>query len=264
MRRVEVPGGVIEVTETGGGPALVLLHSLLTDKDAFQPIVPALARRHRVILVDLPGFGGSTPAAPPIETFADRIAGIFAPLGIARDAAVMGNGFGAFIAVALAVRHGDRFHRLVVCDGGAAFPEAGRVAFRTMAEKAGADGMDAIVDIAVNRIFHPAYLAAHPHAIDERRAVLRKLDPQAFAACCRALETMDLRPGLGAIRNPTLVIAGALDAATPPPLGRQLADAVAGARFVEIPDCGHCPPLEAPDKLLAILEPFLAAPAVPS
>jgi pimeloyl-ACP methyl ester carboxylesterase len=126
-----------------------------------------------------------------------------------------------------------------------------------MAEKASAGGMDAIVDIAVQRIFHPAYLAAHPQATDARRAVLRKLDPQAFAACCRALETMDLRPGLGAIRMPALVIVGALDAATPPPLSRALADGIAGASYVEIPDCGHCPPLEAPDKLLAILLPFL-------
>jgi len=258
MPRVAVPGGVIDVTQTGSGPDLVLLHSLLTDKDAFLPVVPALARSRRVTLVDLPGFGASTPAAPPIESFADRIAAIFPALGVGPDAAVMGNGFGAFIAVALAQRHGDRFARLIVCDGGAAFPDAGRAAFRTMAEKATAGGMDAIVDIAVNRIFHPAYLAAHPHAIAERAAVLRKLEPHAFAACCRALETMDLRPGLGAITMPALVIVGALDTATPPPLGRALADAVSGARYVEIPECGHCPPLEAPDRLLALIEPFLA------
>jgi len=134
----------------------------------------------------------------------------------------------------------------------------GRAAFKTMAEKASAGGMDAVVDIAVLRIFHPAYLEANPHVIEERRDVLRKLDPQAFAQCCRALETMDLRPGLASITMPVLVIVGALDAATPPPLGRALADGVAGARFVEIPDCGHCPPLEAPDKLLALIEPFLA------
>jgi 3-oxoadipate enol-lactonase len=53
-------------------------------------------------------------------------------------------------------------------------------------------------------------------------------------------------------------VVGALDSATPPPLGRELATLVAGARFVELPECGHCPPLEAPDRLLAIIEPFLA------
>src|SRR5215472_5226230 len=105
MARLDVAGGVIDVTQTGSGPDLVLLHSLLTDKDAFEPIVPALARHHRVTLVDLPGFGNSTPAEPPIETFADRVAAIFPALGIGRDAAVLGNGFGAFISVALAQRH---------------------------------------------------------------------------------------------------------------------------------------------------------------
>jgi pimeloyl-ACP methyl ester carboxylesterase len=69
---------------------------------------------------------------------------------------------------------------------------------------------------------------------------------------------MDLRPSLVSVRMPVLVIVGALDAATPPALGRALADGVTGARFVEIPDCGHCPPLEAPDTLLALIEPFLA------
>lgn len=257
--RVEVPGGVIAVEQTGHGPDLVLLHSLLTDKDAFRPIIPALTRTHRVTLVDLPGFGDSTPAYPPIETFADRVAAIFPKLGIAKNAAVMGNGFGAFISVALAQRHGQLFERLIVCDGGAAFPDAGRAAFKTMAEKATAGGMDAVVGIAVLRIFHPAYLEAFPHVVEERADVLRKLDPVAFAQCCRALETMDLRPGLASITMPVLVIVGALDAATPPPLGRALAEGVTGARFVEIPNCGHCPPLEAPDQLLALIEPFLKA-----
>jgi 3-oxoadipate enol-lactonase len=258
MSRIDVPGGVIEVTQIGRGRDLVLLHSLLTDKDAFAPILPGLAAQHRITLVDLPGFGGSTPAEPRIEDFADRVAGIFPGLGLARDSAVMGNGFGAFVAVALAQRHGTKFDRLIVCDGGAAFPDAGRTAFRIMAEKATAGGMDAIVDIAVNRIFHPAYLAAHPGAIAERRAVLLKNEPRAFAAACRALETMDLRPGLATLRKKLLVIVGALDSATPPLLGRELAAGVAGARFVEIPECGHCPPLEAPDRLLALIQPFLA------
>jgi pimeloyl-ACP methyl ester carboxylesterase len=69
---------------------------------------------------------------------------------------------------------------------------------------------------------------------------------------------MDLRPGLAALRKPLLVIVGTLDTATPPPLGRELAAGVAGARFIEIADCGHCPPLEAPDRLLALIQPFLA------
>lgn len=260
MPTIDVPGGVIEVTQTGSGLDIVLLHSLLTDKAAYQPIIPTLAKTHRVTLVDLPGFGNSTPAGPHIEEFADRVAAIFPALGLGPTTTVMGNGFGAFIAVALAERHGALFDRLVVCDGGAAFNDANRVAFRLMAEKATKGGMAAIVDIAVHRIFHQAYLEAHPQVVDERGAVLLKLDPEAFANACRALEAMDLRPGLSAIRKPVLVIVGALDTATPPALGRELAASIPGARFVEIAECGHCPPLETPDLLLDLLRPFITPP----
>jgi pimeloyl-ACP methyl ester carboxylesterase len=79
-----------------------------------------------------------------------------------------------------------------------------------------------------------------------------------LATACRALADLDLRPALGAIRNPTRVVVGALDATTPPALARELAAGIAGATFVEIPDCAHCPPIENPAALLAAVEPFLA------
>jgi len=87
--------------------------------------------------------------------------------------------------------------------------------------------------------------------------VLMRFDPAAFAAACRALEQVDLRPALPAIANPTLVLVGELDAATPLDLARELAERIKGARFVMLPRCGHCPPLEQPDAFLAAVGPFL-------
>ena len=55
-------------------------------------------------------------------------------LGLPRDTDVFGNGFGAFVTLELACRHGARFGRLVVADALAAFPEAARAPFRAMAE----------------------------------------------------------------------------------------------------------------------------------
>jgi pimeloyl-ACP methyl ester carboxylesterase len=54
----------------------------------------------------------------------------------------------------------------------------------------------------------------------------------------------------------TLVICGAEDQATPPALNKQIADGVAGAQYVELPGCGHCPPLEQPEKFLAAIKEF--------
>jgi pimeloyl-ACP methyl ester carboxylesterase len=69
--------------------------------------------------------------------------------------------------------------------------------------------------------------------------------------------TTDLTPQLGAIRNPTRVVCGELDAATPPALCRLLAEKIPGASYVELPTCGHCPPLEQPEAFIAAIADFL-------
>jgi 3-oxoadipate enol-lactonase len=255
MEIVRAGGAQLEIDQSGTGPDLVLLHSLLTDPASFAAIVPALSRSRRVTLVSLPGFGRSTPAGPSIEDSADRLADLLSTLKGKPD--VLGNGYGGFIAVALAARHGAKLGKLVLVDTGAAFPESGRAPFRAMAQAVERGGMAAIVDTAVRRIFPEDYLAAHPAAIAERREVLLRADPAHFAAACRALAKLDLRPELPSIGNPTLVVVGALDAATPPVLARELASGIPGAKLVELSGCGHCPPLQQPAELLAAIAPFL-------
>ena len=76
---------------------------------------------------------------------------------------------------------------------------------------------------------------------------------------CRALAKVDLRPELPRIKNPTLVVVGSLDAATPPALAHELASGIPGARLVELPGCGHCPPLQQPREFLAAIAAFLGA-----
>jgi 3-oxoadipate enol-lactonase len=257
MARIEVEGGTVEVSSEGAGPDLVLLHSLLIDRTAFARVVPALAQRRRVHLVALPGFDGSTPAGPRVEDYADRVGAALRRVGLGPGAALLGNGFGGFVALALAARHGQLFERLILVDTAASFPPAGRAVFAQMAERVAAGGMGAVAEIAARRIFHDAYLAAHPEAVAERRAVLQRFDARAFIAACRALEHLDLRAVLPRIAHPTLVMVGELDAATPLDLARALADGIDGARFVLLPGCGHCPPLEQPDAFLEAIGAFL-------
>lgn len=261
MAVLDVTGGTLDVVSMGEGPDLVLLHSLLIDRSAFERVVPALAARRRVHLVALPGFDGSSPAGPAVEDYADRIAAGLRALRLGPGSAVLGNGLGGFVAVALAARHGALFEKLLLVDTAAGFPAAAKTAFAAMAEKVGAGGMGAVAEIAARRIFHDAYLAAHPEAVAERRAVLLRFNPEAFIAACRALERVDLRAALADIANPTLVMVGELDAATPLDLARELAERITGARFVPLPGCGHCPPLEQPEAFLAAVGPFLALPA---
>lgn len=79
-------------------------------------------------------------------------------------------------------------------------------------------------------------------------------DPAAFQAACRLMLDIDLLPRLHELKIPALVICGALDQATPPVLNRAVANAISGARYVEIEGCGHCPPIENPQGFLAAFQ----------
>ena len=250
--------GMLTAARIGAGRDLVVLHSLLTDRRAFDPVLDALAARFRVTLFNLPGFHGSEPVmAPLMDAYAARIQDGFMEFGIGSDAVLVGNGFGGTVALAFALAHPHCVGKLVLCDAAPGFPEEGKQAFRVMAEKVGSDGLDAIADIAANRVFHPAYLAQHPGAVEERRAVLLEIDPAAFRAACTILVDADLVPLLPRLKVPTLVLCGALDQETPPALNRLIADRVPGARYVELPGCGHCPPLEQPQAFLAAIGDFV-------
>jgi pimeloyl-ACP methyl ester carboxylesterase len=250
--------GQLTAVQAGKGPDLLVIHSLLADRTAFDPVLPWLTKRFRVTLVNLPGFHGSACIPPGIEGYADRLAEVFAPGGLAKGAIVVGNGFGGTAAVAMALRHGDKFGRLVLSDVAAGFPPEGRKAFEVMATKVENEGIGSVATISANRVFHEAYLAAHPGAVEERRRVLMGIAPEGFIAACRSLMTADLTPQLGSISNPTRVICGELDAATPPPLCRLLAERIPGASYVELRGCGHCPPLEQPGAFIGAIEDFLA------
>ena len=245
-------GARVEYDQHGAGAPLMLIHSLLTELTVFDVVLPRLARQRRVTRINLPGFGASTPIElTSVGNHADHVARAMEALELPRDTAVFGNGFGAFVALELAVRHGARFGRLIVADALAAFPEAARVPFRAMAERVAAGGMKAVLDTAIGRMFPPAFAERHPDVIAARKAALGAVDPECFRRACLALASLDLTSQLRGIRNKTLVLCGALDQTTPSALARELARKIPGARYEEIADSGHCPMLEQPDTLVA-------------
>ena len=183
----------LDVVQIGKGRNLVLLHSLLSDRTAFDRIAPRLAAERRVWLVNLPGFGASAPAGPGLEQMADRIAEQLPRLGMSGDADLLGNGFGGFVSVELAVRHGGLFDRLVLVDTGAAIPPQGKSAFHAMAERVESGGMEAVLATALQRMFPDDFLAAHQAIAEERKASLRAARPEDFAAARRALAQFDRR-----------------------------------------------------------------------
>jgi len=245
---------MVDYDQRGHGPDLLLIHSLLTERSVFDFVLPQLAARHRVTRLNLPGFGSSPPLVlHSVADHADHVARVMDELRLPKDSTVFGNGFGAFVALELAIRHGKRFGRLIVADTLASFPEPARVPFRGMAERVAKDGMAAVLDTAVGRMFPPEFAQKHPDIIATRKTELAKVDPQCFARACLALASLDLSEKARTIKNPTLVLCGSLDQTTPPALARALAERIPGARYEEIPGAGHCPMLEQPALLIQAL-----------
>jgi len=133
MKVTELRIAGADVVQAGDGPELLLLHSLLAERSVFDRALPDLASDYRVTLPNLPGYGGTPPLElenPTVADYADRIAELMDAIDFPADTAVLGNGAGGFMAVALAIRHGTRIGKLVLTDTGPGFPDAAKAPLR--------------------------------------------------------------------------------------------------------------------------------------
>src|SRR5437588_2487421 len=118
--------GTVNAAQSGEGPPLFLFHSLLSDRASFDAIVPELSKSFRVIVPELPGFGSSAAVGGGLAGVADRMADAVREAAGGDEAIVLGNGYGGFVALQMAIRHPAIAARFVLADCGAAFSEAGR------------------------------------------------------------------------------------------------------------------------------------------
>src|ERR1700761_9139202 len=192
--------GKVNAAQTGNGPPLFLFHSLLSDRASFDAVAPKLSRAFRVIVPELPGFGRSRAVSGGLAAVADRRAEAVREAAGGEDAIVLGNGYGGFVALQMAIRHPDIATRFIFADCGAAFSEPGRQAFRNMAAASKAKGLAAITDVAMRRLFAPEFQADHPELMQDHRAAFLKTDAQVFQAACAALASLDLRDELHKVK----------------------------------------------------------------
>lgn len=262
--RIAVDGHAVSGRVGGRADAapLVLIHSLLADQSSFDRIAEPLAATHRVLMLNLPGFGDSAPVQGGIEAVADRVAQAIAQagqqLGFRDKPIVLGNGFGGFVTLTAAIRHPQMASKLVLADCGAAFDEPGRAAFRGMSANAAAKGLAGIAEVAMRRLFAPEFQAAHPELIAQRRERFLGVDIGTFHAACAALAALDLRPQLASMTLPALVLVGEHDEATPPRMSEELAAGLPNARFHLLKGCAHVPQLQDPEQFLAAIKTFIA------
>jgi 3-oxoadipate enol-lactonase len=255
--KLEMNSPRLDVKIVGKGRDLVLINALLSDRSAYEPLAERIADQRRLIMVNLPGFGTSPATATSLDDYADAVVGLFSELGLPVGTDILANGLGSFVASKMAIRYGNRFGRMVLVGSGIAFPEVGQATFRGLADKVEADGMAAVVGAAIKRMFPDDFIAANPEIVAEREKAFVGIDAGVFAMSCRLLAALDLSPDLAKITNPTLVVIGDVDGATPPAIGRELAKRLPDGRAIEMTGVGHCPHVQVPDEFVTAIAPFL-------
>lgn len=256
--------GELHVETVGAGPPLVLLHGWGMHGGLWMPLLPRLAARHRVHVVDLPGHGHSADAGP--VTLAGMVARLAACFAAERRVSVLGWSLGALVAMQWALSAPEQVAALALVAAtprfvsGPGWPEA-------MAE-------DALMRFAddLRVAYRPTlqrFLSLQLQGTDEGRATLGRMRQALFARgeppraalqqSLDVLRTTDLRDDATRITQRTLVVAGDRDMLTPVGAARALAATMQRAELVVIPGAGHVPFLSHQDAFIQALEGFLDA-----
>lgn len=219
-------------------PPLVLLGSLGSTLDMWEPNVAGLAERFRVVRLDNLGHGGSpVPPGPyTIGGLADTALATLDALDLDR-VAWAGLSLGGMIGMYLAAEHPERISALALCCTSAYFPDKDpwRQRIATVREQ----GTGAIADAVAARWFSPDWSATHPDVVKTAVGWIAGTSDAGYAASCEALVDWDHRSRLASISAPTLVLGGADDLATPvDPHSRTLVEGIPGARLEIVPG-GH-------------------------
>ena len=238
-------------------PTAVLVHGAGMDHTVW-----ALQGRHlafhgwNACAVDLPGHGRARDL-PILTTIEDLADALVAALPVQAPVHLVGHSMGALTALAAAARHPDRVAALCLLGAATRMPVHPELLALAAAHDPKA------VELICDWAHGPRGLAGGNPSPGgwlqgTARALLSRGDPAALSADLAACNAYAAGPEhAAAVRCPTLVVIGAQDRMTPPKAGLALAAAIAGARSVTIPGCGHMLMVEAPGETLAALRTLL-------
>jgi len=258
----EIEGARVRYVDQGEGPPVVLLHGFASALETWVTVAPTLVKSHRVISLDLKGFG-----------WTDRPEGDYSPAAQARlvfglldargvdAAAVVAHSWGSSVALAMALQRPQRVRRIALYD--AWVFEEQLPSFFLWSRSSG-------VGEALFSLFYkerPDEKMAHAF-FDQRYVsqglideVDRALDrPGTVAAALAAVRGQDfsrMQTRYRTITQPTLLLWGREDEVTTLPFGERLSRELPGARLVVYPLCGHFPMIEAASASTAELATFL-------
>lgn len=254
-RQIAGPRGALTYFAAGQGPVLVLLHGANDQAGAWVRVARPLARGRRVLIPDLPGHGHSAPVEGPLDV-GDLVAGLEVLLDAeARGERVtlVGNSLGGFLALVEAQRRPERVAHALLVNGAALTEGGGSVELlpRTRAE----------ARQSIDKLVAPGSPRVPDFMLDD---LVRRAPASPLARLLRSpADAWRLDDRLAELRVPVSLIWGQADQLLPPAYAERVRAGLPVARLTLLPDCGHVPQRECPERLLAALEAALREPPRP-
>jgi abhydrolase domain-containing protein 6 len=241
-----------------------LIHGLFGDYLDWGPVLEPLSRSHRVVAVDLPGFGESDkPACVYSDSFfVDSLHGFLNHLGL-RKVTLVGNSLGGFVALLYTLSHRETVERLVLVDSGGfrEYTEQEKVSTR---ERLAASRLARLAPEDIRPMFAPVFAKqseSRERYLERQREKLQWEDYPAYtAALASSVELVTshcLLDRLGEIHCPTLLLWGGEDQVLPVSQAEKALPLLQKGKLVVLPGCGHAPQLDCPGAFIAALEQFL-------
>jgi pimeloyl-ACP methyl ester carboxylesterase len=271
---LSLPGGDVQVVDEGpqlpgrAGAPIVLLHCYSCSLHWFDELAPLLARRHRVIRIDLLGHGGSQKPSSgyEIDEQAALVAGALDQLE-AQGAVVVGHSMGFSVATALATRASQLVDRLVNIDEGptedsCSVPFAARLAYTPVLGQA---MWRLTPDFAIEDGFESAFAPGYDlsdgfpnpdQVVNDFTAMTYTSFREAYDATRDYVKAVPLDERVRQTAVPLLSIFGAEDQICDPEESQAAYQTVPGARIAEVKGAGHSPNVEQPERTAALIEEF--------
>lgn len=266
---VDVDGVHVHYRELGTGPAVVLLHGYGASLDAWSGISADIADHHRVISIDLKGFGWTSrpPGDYGPKAQAQLVWLVLDKLGV-HDVAIVGHSWGSSVALAMAVAHPERTRRVALYDA-YVYDEQVPSFFR-WAQKAGLGELlfglfyDERIEDRAPLAYYDERWVTQARVNHVEAELARPGTTAAALAVARGHQFGWLHDALVGFDKPVLLLWGAENQVTPLGFGQRLANELANARLVVYPRCGHIPMVEARGPSTRDLVEFLAKDAAAS
>jgi sigma-B regulation protein RsbQ len=252
------------------GPAeatpMVFAHGFGCDQNMWRFVWPAFADRHRIVLFDHVGAGGSDASAfderryASLDGYAHDVLEICDELEL-RDVVFVGHSVSAMVGVLAAAERPELFARLVLVG-----PSPRYIDDEGYTGGFGREDIDGLLEsLESNYLGWSSAMAPvimgnddRPELGDELTSSFCRADPAIAAHFARTTFLGDNRADLERVRTPSLILQCSDDVIAPQAVGRFVHERLAGSRFVQLEATGHCPNLSAPEETVAAIEAFLA------